>query len=124
MIASFKIGKGIRLELCEHPDCKGHWDDVTSFLGPYKSETLGRWNDMASRAKTFMYDENDLDQARVQIFAYCNYEAGPAGTFPIGSYDSDAIKANGIDQAGYSDAASSIIIPKGLTIQAFQGKWH
>jgi hypothetical protein len=123
MIASFKIGKGIRLELCEHSDCKGHWDDVTSFLGPYKSETLGRWNDKASRAKTFKYDEKDLDQARVQIFAYCNYEAGPAGTFPIGTYDSEAIKANGIDQAGYSDAASSIIIPKGLTIQAFQGKY-
>lgn len=54
----------------------------------------------------------------------CSYRAASAGTFPIGKYDNEAIKANGVDQATYPEAASSIIIPKGLTIQAWQGKWY
>ena len=67
-ISSFKIGKGVRLELCEHPDCWGHWTDRISFVGPYKSENLGIWTDKAAFAKTFGYDENDLNQARVSLF--------------------------------------------------------
>ena len=68
MISSFKLGKRLRIELCEHRDCKGHWDDVMSYVGPYKSDNIGRWNDIVSVAKTFRYDETDLNQARVQIF--------------------------------------------------------
>ena len=67
-VSSFKIGKGVRLELCANPDCGGNWDEKTSFVGPYKSDNIGRWNDIVSVAKTFRYDETDLNQARVQIF--------------------------------------------------------
>lgn len=73
MISSFKLGKRLRIELCEHRDCKGNWDDVMSYVGPYKSEWIGRWDNVISVVKTYNYDETDLNQARVQIFANCNY---------------------------------------------------
>lgn len=58
------------------------------------------------------------------MFGNCRFISSPnAGTFPIGYYDGEALKANGVDKSGWPDATSSIIIPKGLTIQAWKGSW-
>ncbi len=96
-ISSFKLGKGIRVELCEHGACYGYWDDKTSYVGPYKTDNFNRWTDETSVLRTYPYNPTDLNEARVQIFAYCGYRAGPAGTFKIGKYDAEKIKAEGVD---------------------------
>ena len=83
--------------MCEHGGCRGIWDDKTSFVGPYKTDNFDRWTDQASVLRTYPYDPTDLNQARVQIFARCAYESGPAGTFEIGKYDAEKIKAYGVD---------------------------
>jgi hypothetical protein len=80
------------------------------------------WNDDATIAKTFSYNEADTSQARVQIFGSCQADFGAAGTYQVGQYDGEAIKAGGVDKAGNAHGASSILIPNGLNIRAWKGE--
>lgn len=55
------------------------------------------WNDEATIALTYPYNKADVNQARVQVFGVCENSFGIAGTFQVGQYDNEDIKANGVD---------------------------
>ncbi len=95
--SSFKLGRGIRLDLCAHRGCEGGWREKISFVGPVNSGSMQGWNDEATVAQTFPYNEADASQARVQVFGDCEASFGAAGTYQVGQYDSEAIKAGGVD---------------------------
>jgi hypothetical protein len=44
------------------------------------------------------------------------------GTYLVGTYNSDAIKAGHVDKGGNEGATSSMKVPDGLTIRAWRGE--
>lgn len=65
-IASFRIGKGVKVKFCDNVDCSGDWDKVIEIVGPYNVGDVGyKWLGKISYVKTEIYDEDDLDSLRV-----------------------------------------------------------
>jgi len=58
------------------------------------------------------------------VTAFDGWEMGVAcgaGTFQIGKFNSEALKAFGFDTTGGGDGISSLIVPRGLAITLYLG---
>eukprot|EP00347_Sterkiella_histriomuscorum_P016467 403353067 len=124
-LSSFQIGEGVRAKICKHKNCKdeSHWDTVLDILGPYNAaQMFDGTNDWASHIWIFPY--NPQTEKYVQLFSGQNFDVSHAGIFSVGQYDSDDIKHHHVDKGGYKGAASSMIVPDGLTVTLFKNDYY
>ena len=112
------------MKICKSLDCaqENEIDNAAEVVGPYTINKLEQVtiNDKVLCIKLYQYDESDLDQARVTIFGRHNYALPYAGTFVVGDYNLDDLKANHIDAPGTTNSAKSMRIPAGLSVYLYK----
>ena len=88
------------------------------FVGPYNTPLLYEGTDNWAN-QIYLYPYDTTKEKFVSLFSRSGFEAAQAGVFLPGEFGEWDIVHHHVDMGGYSGAASSMIVPEGLTVTIF-----